>query len=57
MGAPIALPDSPPTDGVVTLRPWEEGDLPELVTCFEDPGISQWLPMIPYPYTEADARK
>src|SRR3989440_4581083 len=57
MGAPIALPDSPPTDGVVTLRPWEEDDLPELVTCFEDPGISQWLPMIPYPYTEADARK
>jgi RimJ/RimL family protein N-acetyltransferase len=55
--APIALPDPPPTDGAVTLRPWAESDLPELVRCFADPTISQWLPMIPYPYAEADARK
>ena len=57
MAAPIALPDPRPTDGVVTLRAWAEDDLLEVVRCFEDPTISRWLPMIPYPYTEADARK
>ena len=57
MGAPIPLPDPPPTDGVVTLRPWAESDLPRVVECFADPTISRWLPMIPYPYTEGDARK
>jgi RimJ/RimL family protein N-acetyltransferase len=55
VGAPIALPDPPSSDGTVMLRPWTETDLPELVRCFEDPTISRWLPMIPYPYTDADA--
>ena len=56
MRAPIVMPEPPPRDGTVVLRPWAESDLDELLTCFEDPTISHWLPMIPYPYTEADAR-
>lgn len=56
MPAPILMPDPPPSDGTVVLRPWVESDLDELLTCFEDPTISHWLPMIPYPYTKADAR-
>ena len=28
MARPIVLPDPPPSDGVVTLRPWDQGDVP-----------------------------
>src|SRR2546423_15653145 len=50
------MPEPPPTDGVVTLRPWGERDVPELLTIFRDPALSRWLPMIPYPYLERHAR-
>jgi RimJ/RimL family protein N-acetyltransferase len=53
---PIVLPDPLPSDGVVTLRPWAKRDLPEVVRCFDDEEIARWLPLIPQPYTEADAR-
>jgi len=55
--APIEMPAQPPTDGVVTLRPWTADDVPELVAVFRDPTLSRWLPMIPYPYSEWDARE
>src|SRR6476620_6847662 len=50
------MPREAPTDGVVTLRPWSSDDVPELVAVFRDPTLSRWLPMIPYPYSERDAR-
>src|SRR5262249_10361220 len=43
-------------DGDLVLRPWEEGDVPALVVACNDPEIARWIPPIPHPYTEADAR-
>jgi RimJ/RimL family protein N-acetyltransferase len=54
---PIVLPDPLPSDGVVALRPWTKRDLPEVVRCFADGEIARWLPPIPQPYTETDARE
>jgi RimJ/RimL family protein N-acetyltransferase len=54
---PIVLPNPLPSDGVVTLRPWTKRDLPEVVRCFADGEIARWLPPIPQPYTDEDARE
>jgi RimJ/RimL family protein N-acetyltransferase len=43
-------------DGDLVLRPWTEGDIDELVVAIDDPEIAHWIPLIPHPYTEADAR-
>ena len=42
-------------DGDLVLRPWVEGDVPALVAACNDPEITRWIPVIPSPYTEADA--
>jgi RimJ/RimL family protein N-acetyltransferase len=42
-------------DGDVVLRPWTEDDVPALVVACNDPEILRWIPVIPRPYTEADA--
>jgi RimJ/RimL family protein N-acetyltransferase len=42
-------------DDEVVLRPWTENDVPELVSAGNDPEIQHWIPVIPRPYTEADA--
>jgi RimJ/RimL family protein N-acetyltransferase len=42
-------------DGCV-LRPWSAADVPALVEQCRDPEIVRWLPNIPQPYTDADAR-
>jgi len=42
-------------DGCV-LRPWSETDVPAMVEECRDPEIARWLPNIPQPYTDADAR-
>jgi RimJ/RimL family protein N-acetyltransferase len=42
-------------DGALTLRPWRDADIPAIVAACEDPEILRWLPMIPRPYTVADA--
>ena len=42
-------------DGYV-LRPWTDADVPALVEECRDPEIVRWLPNIPQPYTDADAR-
>src|SRR5918996_4506526 len=39
------------------LRPWTEADVPALVAACSDPEIPRWIPVIPQPYTEADARR
>jgi RimJ/RimL family protein N-acetyltransferase len=40
-----------------TLRPWEAGDAAAVTVACQDPEIARWLPMIPSPYTETDARE
>jgi RimJ/RimL family protein N-acetyltransferase len=39
-----------------TLRPWEDGDAAAVTAACQDPEIARWLPFIPSPYTEDDAR-
>ena len=43
-------------DGDLVLRPWVEDDVAWLVTACNDPEITRWIPVIPSPYTEEDAR-
>jgi RimJ/RimL family protein N-acetyltransferase len=51
----LSFPDPPLSDGVVTLRPWEDSDLGFVVAACQDPAVSRYSPVIPYPYMEADA--
>lgn len=43
-------------DGELVLRPWSEDDVKALVAACNDPEIVRWIPLIPSPYTEDDAR-
>jgi RimJ/RimL family protein N-acetyltransferase len=43
-------------DGDLLLRPWTEDDVDALVAGCNDPEIAWWIPTIPHPYTEEDAR-
>jgi RimJ/RimL family protein N-acetyltransferase len=43
-------------DGDVVLRPWSEDDVSQLADACNDPEIAYWIPTIPAPYTEDDAR-
>ena len=38
------------------LRTWTEDDVPRIVDAVSDPEIQHWIPAIPRPYTESDAR-
>jgi RimJ/RimL family protein N-acetyltransferase len=51
----LQFPDPPLVDGVVLLRPWTRDDLPFVVAACQDPEVSRYSPVIPFPYTEADA--
>jgi RimJ/RimL family protein N-acetyltransferase len=42
-------------DGDLVLRAWTEDDVPVLVEACRDPEITYWIPVIPRPYTDADA--
>jgi RimJ/RimL family protein N-acetyltransferase len=42
-------------DDEVVLRPWREDDVPALVAACNDADIQRFIPVIPRPYTEADA--
>jgi RimJ/RimL family protein N-acetyltransferase len=42
-------------DGDLVLREWREADVPAIVAACNDPEIPRWIPVIPRPYTEADA--
>jgi RimJ/RimL family protein N-acetyltransferase/nitrite reductase/ring-hydroxylating ferredoxin subunit len=51
------LPPNPPlSDGVITLRPYRADDASAITSACQDPEIQRWVPIIPVPYTEADAR-
>src|SRR2546425_8974690 len=43
------------TEGLL-LRPWRADDVPAVQAACQDPEIARWIPVIPSPYTEADAR-
>ena len=51
----LAYPDPPLSDGVVALRPWTDADLDFIVAACQDAEIARFSPVIPVPYTEADA--
>jgi ribosomal-protein-alanine N-acetyltransferase len=57
MSEPIQPPSPPLTDGVVSLRPFRADDAPAVFAACQDPDIQRWIPLIPVPYTEADARR
>ena len=44
-------------DGDLVLRPWSEDDVRALAAAIDDPEIAHWIPLIPHPYTEDDARE
>src|SRR4051812_37127203 len=53
--ARLSAPDIGLTDGFVLLRPWRDGDVPQLVEACKDPEIPLWT-AVQEPYTEEDAR-
>jgi RimJ/RimL family protein N-acetyltransferase len=42
-------------DGEIMLRPWREEDAPAVHEACQDAEIHHWIPVIPRPYTMADA--
>jgi RimJ/RimL family protein N-acetyltransferase len=42
-------------DGIV-LRPWRDEDAPAIIAACQDPEILRWIPVIPSPYGEREAR-
>lgn len=38
------------------LRPWQADDAPGVAAACRDPEIARWLPFVPSPYTDEDAR-
>jgi len=53
----LSPPNPPLSDGVVTLRPFRAEDAPAVTAACQDPEIQRWIPIIPVPYAEADARR
>jgi RimJ/RimL family protein N-acetyltransferase len=51
---PLAPPDPPLTDGVVTLRAWRDADADAIVRMMDEPEIARWT-RAPSPYKESDA--
>jgi RimJ/RimL family protein N-acetyltransferase len=51
---PLAPPDPPLTDGVVTLRAWRDTDVGALTALMDDPEIARWT-RAPSPYEERHA--
>jgi RimJ/RimL family protein N-acetyltransferase len=41
----------------VRLRPWQVDDAPAVAAACRDPEIPRWIPFLPSPYTEEDARR
>jgi RimJ/RimL family protein N-acetyltransferase len=53
----IVLPNPMPADDRVMLRPWSMDDVSDAVRSCNDQGVQRFIPAIPSPYTEADARE
>jgi RimJ/RimL family protein N-acetyltransferase/nitrite reductase/ring-hydroxylating ferredoxin subunit len=52
----LTPPNPPLSDGVITLRPFRADDAAAITAACQDPAIQRWVPIIPNPYTEVDAR-
>jgi RimJ/RimL family protein N-acetyltransferase len=52
----LAFPDPPLAAGGIVLRRLEPGDSPWITAACSDRELSRYIPGIPYPYAEADAR-
>ena len=50
-------PNPPLSDGVVALRPFRAEDAAAITASCRDPETQRWVPIIPIPYEEADARR
>jgi RimJ/RimL family protein N-acetyltransferase/nitrite reductase/ring-hydroxylating ferredoxin subunit len=57
MGERPAPPNPPLSDGVVTLRPFRADDAAGIAAACQDPQVARWIPIIPIPYTEQDAKE
>jgi [ribosomal protein S5]-alanine N-acetyltransferase len=53
---PLAFPDPALAAGGIVLRGLEPGDVPWITAACSDRELSRYIPAIPYPYAEADAR-
>jgi RimJ/RimL family protein N-acetyltransferase/nitrite reductase/ring-hydroxylating ferredoxin subunit len=53
----LTPPNPPLSDGVIALRPFRAEDAPDIAAACQDPEIQRWVPIIPAPYAEADARR
>lgn len=56
LGVQIAFPDPPLAEGNVVLRRMEADDIGWITVACGDRELSRYVPGIPYPYSEADAR-
>ncbi|HEY7948913.1 MAG TPA: GNAT family N-acetyltransferase [Acidimicrobiales bacterium] len=52
----LSPPAVPLTDGHVLLRPFTLDDVPAVTAACQDPEISRWTALIPWPYDEEHAR-
>ena len=52
----LAFPDPPLGTVELWLRPWCEADVPAIVIGGSDPLTAMFIPTVPVPYTEDDAR-
>jgi RimJ/RimL family protein N-acetyltransferase len=53
---PLALPDPPLAAGGIVLRRPEPSDIPWITAACSDRELTRYIPGIPYPYAQADAR-
>jgi ribosomal-protein-alanine N-acetyltransferase len=56
MSEKLSPPNPPLSDGVIAVRPFRADDAPAITAACQDLEIPRWIPIIPVPYTEADAR-
>jgi len=56
LGVPLAFPDPALAASGIVLRHLEPGDIPWITAACSDRELSRYIPGIPYPYAQADAR-
>jgi RimJ/RimL family protein N-acetyltransferase len=53
----MEAPDPPLTDDAIALRQFTLPDVPAIVRGCSDPLVHRYIPLVPVPYTEADAEQ
>jgi RimJ/RimL family protein N-acetyltransferase len=51
----VRPPEPPLSDGVITLRPWRDADLPAVLALWSEPEVQRWT-LQPVPFRERDAQ-